>query len=123
MKRYRMTAWDEGHGIHIEDLPSERGPWVLHSEAEAEIAALKARVAELEAENVCDSCLGAGKSLTGGPCMCDGTGLLTRGVTHLRERIFDLEAKVARIERLANACLTEPIAPAFLRATLRGDIP
>jgi len=64
----------------------------------AERDALRAENAQLKAESLCDACAGVGISLSGSPCMCGGTGKASSAVSHLRSRIYDLEAEVERLK-------------------------
>ena len=55
---------------------------------------LKAHVAELEKQNMCDACCGTGKSISNIPCMCGGSGLMSDAALSLRDRVIELEAKL-----------------------------
>lgn len=107
MKRYRVSYWDGEADRDCDYDESPAGEWAKAEEALAEIAKRDARIAELEAENVCDSCLGAGESLAGGRCMCGGTGKLTNGATYLREQLFDAKARIAELEGALRALVGE----------------
>lgn len=50
-----------------------------------EVRALRARLRRAEGENQCDVCVGSGKPLSGGPCMCGGTGKMSVAAVWLRE--------------------------------------
>lgn len=52
----------------------------------------------------CDACAGTGKPISGGACMCDGTGLAQEAVAHLRQELMKLErTKPSAEEMLAAA--------------------
>jgi hypothetical protein len=57
-----------------------------------------ARIAQLEAENLCAVCAGTGKPVSGLPCICGGTGKACDEAQHLRERVFDLGARIEKLQ-------------------------
>ncbi len=64
------------------------------------IDALIARVEELETENQCDACVGAGTPLSGGTCICAGTGKMSAAATHLRSALVQMEAEIEPLREL-----------------------
>jgi hypothetical protein len=68
---------------------------------EAALKGERARMMEALAENVCDACMGTGTPLSGGECMCGGSGKMSDAAHHLRRRLVAAErARVAAVERL-----------------------
>lgn len=68
--------------------------------AYAETNALFDRVRKQAAENQCDVCLGdSSPATTVVPCMCGGTGLMSRAAQHLRERLHESETLTETLER------------------------
>jgi hypothetical protein len=54
----------------------------------AQLAAKDEEIAGLKAENVCDACVGSGSPVSGLPCMCGGTGKMSRAAVNLREQLI-----------------------------------
>lgn len=57
----------------------------------------------LRAENECDACGGTGKPVSGIPCMCAGTGKMSRAAITLREEVITLRAEVERLRPYEQA--------------------
>ena len=72
-----------------------------------EVRALRERLRRAEAANLCDSCLGRGKPLSGLPCMCSDTGKMSVAALYLREQLAlqsgDLVEQGKRIDKLLHA--------------------
>ena len=48
-------------------------------------------IADLTAKNQCDACAGTGEPISGGKCMCGGSGLMSDAAIYLRSRVTELE--------------------------------
>lgn len=80
-------------------VEEDDGEWVAYSD----YAALAKRVEELEGAAMCSSCAGTGKPISGGGCMCGGTGRASDAVAYLLERVVDLESARVRLSRKTPA--------------------
>lgn len=49
--------------------------------------------------DVCDVCTGSGKTLSGVPCMCGGTGRMSNAAYYLREQLVKTQLRLERIEQ------------------------
>lgn len=49
-------------------------------------------------ENMCDACGGNGKPVSGLPCMCQGTGLMSRAAEYLRLELFHRDQECDRLK-------------------------
>lgn len=58
---------------------------------------------EMRGENVCDSCAGEGKPISGLPCMCRGTGKMSEAARYLRERMVVIEAERDKYKEAVNS--------------------
>ena len=69
--------------------------------ANAKIVAEVAReeLVKVKAANICDSCAGAGQPISGKPCMCRGTGLMSVAALYLREEMVRAQIKLEIIEK------------------------
>jgi hypothetical protein len=128
------VCWVENPG---DNYVYDNGGWHRFSQPVAEeklealqeeVKNLKAKLAKVEVDLVraqtegqCDACLGAGKSLSGGPCMCHGTGRIVEGVAHLRKALFDAEKKLAEDE--AQAAVWSSVAQAYRDALSSVNAP
>lgn len=79
----------------------------------------------VEASSICDACAGTGEPVSGLPCMCDGSGLASDAVTHLRSALLaserknqELRTRVAELEAMRPS---EDERDAIMHCTMLDD--